>query len=83
MAERPSVCAHCSKRLSKKQWFYRNGKFFCKPRCFREAQEKTAGEAAKAAEAKAVEAAKAAPADAPKSEECKAKVGSQPAPASS
>ena len=73
--ERPSVCAHCGKRLSKKQWYYRNGKFFCKPRCFREAQEKAAAETAKAAEAKA------AAAEAPKPQE--PKEGSQPAPASS
>lgn len=81
MAERPSVCAHCAKRLSKKQWYYRNGKFFCKQRCFREHLEKMAADTAKAAEAKAAEAANAAAE--PKSEAPAPKEGSQPAPASS
>lgn len=94
MAERPSVCVHCGKRLSKKQWYYRNGQFFCKQRCFHENLEKVAGEKLKAAEAKAAEAAKAAetkaaeavkaaaaPAEAPAPQE--PKEGSQPAPASS
>lgn len=83
MAERPSVCVHCGKRLSKKQWYYRNGRFFCKQRCFHENLEKVAGEKLKAAETKAAEASKvaAAPAEAPAPQE--PKEGSQPAPASS
>ena len=63
MAERPSVCAHCGKRLSKKQWYYRNGKFFCKPRCFKENVVKAAEDKAKA-DAKAAEEKKAAAAKA-------------------
>lgn len=59
MAERPSVCAHCGKRLSKKQWYYRNGKFFCKQRCFHDNVEKVAADKVKA-QAKAAEDAKAA-----------------------
>lgn len=51
MAERPTSCAHCDKRLSKKQWYYRNGKFFCKQRCFHEAQQKAASEQEKPAPA--------------------------------
>lgn len=62
--ERPSVCGHCGKRLSKKQWYYRNGKFFCKQRCFHDNVAKTAADNvkadAKAAEEKAVADAKAA-----------------------
>jgi len=34
MAERPANCSTCNKRLSKKSWYYRNGKFFCKKRCW-------------------------------------------------
>ena len=84
MAERPSVCAHCGKRLSKKQWYYRNGKFFCKQRCFREALVKAAEEAAKATPAKAASDTPNAPAaDAPKTEAPKAPEGNQPAAASS
>ena len=40
MAERPSVCASCGKRLSKKSWYYRNGQFFCKKRCWETAKAK-------------------------------------------
>ncbi len=42
MAERPSACT-CGKRLSRKQWYYRNGQFFCKKRCWLTAQAKAAG----------------------------------------
>lgn len=68
MAERPSVCGHCGKRLSKKQWYYRNGGFFCKQRCFHEHVEKAAADKvkadAKAAEEKTAAEAKAAEAKA-------------------
>lgn len=40
MADRPSACADCGKRLSKKQWYYRNGQFYCKRRCWETAKEK-------------------------------------------
>ena len=45
MAERPTTCANCAKRLSKKQRYYRNGQFFCQKRCWVTAQEKAAKEA--------------------------------------
>lgn len=50
MADRPAACSSCGKRLSKKSWYYRNGQFFCKKRCWETAKEKAASEAAKAAE---------------------------------
>ncbi len=48
MADRPATCASCNKRLSKKQWYYRNGKHFCTKRCWKDAAQKPA-EAAPAA----------------------------------
>ncbi len=41
-AGRPDNCAHCSKRLSKKQWYYRNGKFYCSKTCWKNATAKKA-----------------------------------------
>lgn len=52
MSERPATCAACSKRLSKKSWYYRNGQFYCKKRCWVTASEKAKEAAAKAAAAK-------------------------------
>ena len=43
MADRPAACAHCEKRLSRKQWYYRNGNWFCKKRCWEDAKAKAAG----------------------------------------
>ena len=40
MAERPATCSNCGKRLSKKQWYYRNGQFFCKKPCWKTAKQK-------------------------------------------
>ena len=56
---RASTCSSCSKRLNRKQWYYRNGKYFCKKRCWVTEQEKAANEAAQAA---SKEPAKEAPA---------------------
>lgn len=57
VGNRPSACAHCGKRLTYKSWYYRNGKHFCKRRCWNAAEEKAATESAKAKEsAKAAEA---------------------------
>lgn len=53
MSERPATCASCSKRLSKKSWYYRNGQFYCKKRCWVTAAEKAKETAAKAAPAEA------------------------------
>jgi len=33
--------------LSRKQWYYRNGQFFCKKSCWEKAKEKAAETAAK------------------------------------
>jgi hypothetical protein len=53
MAERPTNCPSCGKRLSRKQWYYRNGQFYCKKGCWETAKAKAAEErAAKAAQDK-------------------------------
>ena len=63
LANKAAACAHCGKRLNRKSWYYRNNAYFCKPRCWEEAQEKAAESKAAAAEAKPAEAkAEAAPA---------------------
>ncbi|MBI3324417.1 MAG: hypothetical protein HYZ92_03970 [Candidatus Omnitrophica bacterium] len=48
MADRPAACTSCGKRLSKKSWYYRNGQFFCKKRCWMSAKDKAASETTKA-----------------------------------
>ena len=48
MADRPAACTSCGKRLSRKQWYYRNGQYFCSKRCWKTAAEKAAAEAPKA-----------------------------------
>ena len=53
---RPATCTSCGKRLNRKQWYYRNGKYFCKKRCWVTESEKVAKEAVNEAPAK--EAAK-------------------------
>lgn len=47
IGSRPATCASCGKRLSRKSWYYRNGKFFCKRRCFVTEAAKAAKEGAK------------------------------------
>ena len=47
--------------MNRKQWYYRNGKYFCKKRCWVTESEKAAKEAASKKEA-AKEATKEAPA---------------------
>lgn len=32
---RPDNCVKCNKRLSKKQWYYRNGQFYCSKTCWK------------------------------------------------
>ena len=68
---KPTNCAQSNKRIRRKDWYYRDGKYFANKQCFKlyEVQEKekkqkeadakkAAAEAAKAAEAtKATEAA--------------------------
>ena len=60
IGSRPATCASCGKRLNRKQWYYRNGKFFCKRRCWVTENVKATEQAA-AAKEKGVDA-KAAPA---------------------
>ena len=69
IATRAAACTSCGKRINRKQWYYRNGKYFCKKRCWVKETEKTAAESAekaknakeaKAKEAKAKEAEHAA-----------------------
>ena len=34
VGNRAATCTSCGKRLNRKQWYYRNGKYFCKKRCW-------------------------------------------------
>ena len=47
MGERPATCPSCSKRMSKKQWYYRNGQYFCSKGCWETAKSKAEAEGAK------------------------------------
>ena len=57
LANKAATCSHCGKRLNRKSWYYRNGAYFCKPRCWEAARAKVAGESAKAADSSAKPAA--------------------------
>jgi hypothetical protein len=64
---RAASCSSCSKRLNRKQWYYRNGKYYCKKRCWVTENEKAATEAQKeggkeSGKAEAAKEAKEAPA---------------------
>ena len=63
LATKAAACAQCGKRLNRKQWYYRNGKYYCKPRCFETERAKAANEAP--AKPAAAPAAEARPAEAP------------------
>ncbi len=61
---RPTNCAQSNKRIRRKDWYYRNGKFFANKQCFvlfaEQEAKKRKDEAAKAEEAaKAAKAAQA------------------------
>lgn len=58
VGNRPATCASCGKRLTYKSWYYRNGKHYCKRRCWET-------EAAKAATEKEAAAAHAPAAEKP------------------
>lgn len=45
VGDRPATCASCGKRLNRKQWYYRNGKYFCKRRCWVTESQKSTKEA--------------------------------------
>lgn len=63
---RPTNCAQSNKRIRRKDWYYRDGKYFANKQCYKlyvtQEAEKKAKEA-EAAKAKAAEAEKAAPAE--------------------
>ena len=54
---RPTNCIQSNKRIRRKDWYYRDGKFFANKQCFKLF---VASEAEKAEKAKAEQAAKAA-----------------------
>ena len=56
LATKAAACTSCGKRLNRKRWYYRNGQYFCKKRCWVSAREKAAADAA-AAEASKKDAA--------------------------
>ena len=62
VGNRPATCASCGKRLNRKQWYYRNGKYFCKKRCWVTESVKATAEAAKEKESAKPAAAKETPA---------------------
>ena len=62
VGSRPATCTSCGKRLSRKSWYYRNGKYFCKKRCWATENEKAATEAQKQKEAALAQAQPEAPA---------------------
>jgi len=50
VGNRPAACASCGKRLNYKSWYYRNGKHFCKKRCWVTESQKVAKETKEAKE---------------------------------
>ena len=52
LATKAAACTSCGKRLNRKRWYYRNGQYFCKKRCWATAHEKAAQDAAAAAPSK-------------------------------
>ena len=76
IATRAAACSSCGKRLNRKQWYYRNGKYYCKRRCWVTESAKAAAEAKEKA-AKAPAEAKAAASEAKAPEPAKESV--QPA----
>ncbi len=32
---KPTNCMQCNKRLKRKNWYYRNGSYFCNKRCWK------------------------------------------------
>lgn len=73
LGTRAATCASCSKRLNRKSWYYRNGKYFCKQRCWVTEREKAATEAKKQKEAASAKA----------EQEAAAPASEKPAPAKS
>lgn len=46
IGSRPATCTACNKRLGRKHWYYRNGLYFCTPRCWETHRGKLAEEQA-------------------------------------
>jgi hypothetical protein len=76
IGSRPATCANCGKRLTRKSWYYRNGKHFCKKRCWDKEVEKVSAEKAEKAEKASKEKEQADAAAKAKAEEAK---GGEPA----
>ena len=57
---RPTNCAQSNKRIRRKDWYYRNGKYFANKKCFKLYEVQEAEKAKKAAEAAAAAAPKPA-----------------------
>ncbi len=55
VGNRAATCTACGKRLNRKQWYYRNGQYFCKKRCWvtEHAKQTQSGEGAPPAGAEA------------------------------
>ena len=63
---RPTNCVQSNKRIRRKDWYYRDGKFFANKQCFKLFAAQEAEKAQKAAEAaQAAKASEAAPAATP------------------
>jgi hypothetical protein len=56
----PTNCAQSNKRIRRKDWYYRNGKYFANKQAFKLFQAQEAEKAKKAAEKAAADAAKPA-----------------------
>lgn len=56
---RPTNCAQSNKRIRRKDWYYRNGKYFANKQCFKVWVKQEAEKAKKAAEEASAKAATA------------------------
>ena len=68
VGNRPATCASCGKRLTYKQWYYRNGKHFCKKRCWVTEQAKAAKEGTPTKKTGSAQAGEGTPAATPAKE---------------
>ncbi len=41
-SEKPKNCAQCNKPIKRKNWYYRNGKYFCGKGCWKLSHKKAA-----------------------------------------
>ena len=57
---RPTNCAQSNKRIRRKDWFYRNGKYFANKQCFKLYVQQEAEKAKKAAPVEAATKTEAA-----------------------